>query len=142
VRRIAGCTLVAIVALPVLRDPADLRDDSFPLSTYPMFARARGSQIEMAYAIGVTAAGQRRVLTPRLVGSREVLQAATAIDRAIMTGHTRELCREIASRVATDASVDDITQIRIVHGRHDAMAVVQTGEVGREVDYLRCPVRR
>jgi hypothetical protein len=49
--------LVAAALEPVVRAPAD---DGFPLSTFPMFASARPSELTMLYAQGVTAAGEPR----------------------------------------------------------------------------------
>jgi hypothetical protein len=131
--------LVVAVASPVLRDPDD---DSYPLSTYPMFAHDRGRTVTLAYAIGVTRAGERRVLEPELVGTHEVLQAVMVIDGAIASHELEPLCRRIAIAVAADPDHADVDVVRIVHGTHDAVALVVDGTLGPELDYTRCPVPR
>ena len=128
-----------ITASPVRRDP---RDDGFPLSTYPMFAWKRPTQLTLDYALGVTATGDRRYLTPRLVGSSEVLQALAVIQRARATRSLPALCRAIAARVAADADYRDVVALRIVTGTHDAVDFLVRDVIGREVERARCEVTR
>lgn len=133
--------LVGAVLAPLLRTPDA---DSFPLSTYPMFASQRPTQQTYLYALGATAAGTRRVLDPAHVGTGEVLQALEVFEHAHAAG-SRELaalCSSIAARVAAAADLADITAIRIVSGTHDAVEYLARGRVGEERDIMRCPVRR
>jgi len=131
--------LVAATASPVVREP---RDDGFPLSTYPMFASKRPTQMTLDYALGVTATGERRYLTPRLVGSSEVLQAMQVIHRARATRSLPALCEAIAARVAGDDDYADVVAIRIVTGTHDAVEFLVRDVIGREVERARCEVPR
>jgi hypothetical protein len=131
--------LVVAVASPVLRDPDD---DGYPLSTYPMFAHDRGRTVTLAYAIGMTSAGERRVLEPELVGTHEVLQAVMVIDGAVASHEVEPLCQRIAVAVAADPDHADIDSVRIVLGTHDAVALVVDGTLGPELDYTRCQVPR
>ena len=80
------------------RDP---RDDAFPLSTYPMFAEPRPTTLTMDYALGETAAGERRTLSPRLVGTGEVLQAYARFERAVArAGPARPRCAARSRRAS------------------------------------------
>jgi hypothetical protein len=133
--------LIAATLWPVLDDP---RRDGFPLSTYPMFASKRATQQTYRYALGETAAGGRRTLSPAKVGTGEVLQAIRVIDRAVAGGkaETARLCDAIAARVAADDDFDDVVAIRIVTGTHDAVEYLARDVIGRETELYRCAVTR
>lgn len=133
--------LIGATLWPLARHP---RDDGFPLSTYPMFASRRPTVQTYRYALGETASGQRRTLSPSVVGTGEVLQAMRVIDRALAAGRgeAAKLCVAIAARVAADAARGDVVAIRLVTGTHDAVEYLARGQVGRETDILRCPVKR
>src|SRR5690606_8394838 len=80
-----GLTIIAAVAYPVTFAPGE---DSFPLSSYPMFSyRRERPTIYFARAIG--ADGEERRVPPELVGSSEVMQAAVTVRRAIQGGKKR-----------------------------------------------------
>ena len=125
--------LLVVVALPLLRDP---HEDAFPLSTYPMFAEPRDTALTMEYALGETASGERRTLSPQLAGTGEVLQAFARFETAVRTGHAAELCREIAARLHGT----DIVRVRIVTGTHDAVEYLVRHHIGVERDRARCEV--
>lgn len=133
--------LIAAALSPVLRKPID---DGFPLSTYPMFAWARPTTLTMSYPLGVTAAGGRRYLSPVLIGSLEVLQAMTIVQRAAERGQAglRALCEDIARRVAARSAYGDVVAIRIVQGSHDAVEFLVRDRIGPEAEQARCEVRR
>jgi hypothetical protein len=133
--------LIAATLSPVVRAP---EDDGFPLSTYPMFAFARPTQLTIDYAIGVTALGARRPLSLAMLGTSEVLQARAMIELAVHDGRdaTKRLCDAIAARVAADATAEDVAEIRIVTGTHDAIEYLVHGRIGREVVHIRCLVPR
>ena len=139
--RVATIVLLAAVAWPLARDP---RDDGFPLSTYPMFAVERPTTLTMDYALGETKTGERRTLSPRLVGTGEVLQAYALFDRAVQGPREdlQRLCTQIAERVAHDDDERDIAVIRIVTGHHDAVDYHVRHQVGPEVERIRCLVLR
>jgi hypothetical protein len=131
--KLAGVLLLAMVASPLVRDP---RDDAFPLSTYPMFAEPRSTVLTMDYALGETASGERRTLSPQLVGTGEVLQAFVRFEHAVHTGQAPALCAEIAARLHGT----DIAFVRIVTGRHDAIDYLVHDVVGPELDRGKCKV--
>ena len=135
---------VAVIALgatlsPLLRDPADAKEDGFPLSTYPMFAEKRDRKLRLAYPLGVTTAGERRTLRPIVVGTHEPIQAMVIINHAINRGEHEELCKRIAERVSDDP---ELAFVRIVVGTHDAVDLVLDGTLGKETEFARCPVPR
>jgi hypothetical protein len=109
-----------------------------------MFAFKRPTKQTFRYALGVTAAGERRTLTPLLVGTAEVLQAIRVLDRAVAGGQgaIRELCRTIAARVASEDAFRDIVAVRIVTGTHDAVEYLARNVVGLETELARCEVTR
>lgn len=119
--------------------------DSFPLSSYPMFARAKTSAaMQLHYFLGLTEAGERRYLRPELVANQEVLQARAVIAHAVRRGpaDADQLCRQVADRVAAEDEVADVVELRLVEGRHDAIAFLVDGDVGSERVVARCGVPR
>ena len=133
--------LIAATLWPLVRDP---RDDRFPLSTYPMFASKRPTEQTFRYALGETAVGGRRTLSPALVGTGEILQALRVFDHAVAGGKPEmaKLCAAIAERVAADDEHADVVAIRLVTGTHDAVEYLARDQVGNETELLRCPVTR
>jgi hypothetical protein len=138
---VVSLALIGATLWPVVRDP---REDSFPLSTYPMFAWKRTTLQTYRYAVGETSTGQRRTLSPRVVGTAEVLQALRVLERSIAGGRgaALKLCEQIAARVAVDDELADIVAIRMVSGTHDAIDYLVRGVVGRETELVRCAVPR
>lgn len=136
---VVSVAMLVATAWPVTREPWD---DGFPLSPYAMFATRRPTKLTMDYALGVTRTGGRRYLTPRLVGSAEVLQALNVISRARATRSLPALCEAIAGRVVATGGYDDVVAIRIVSGTHDAVDFLVRDALGREVERARCEVRR
>jgi hypothetical protein len=133
--------LVAATLSPLLRKPAD---DGFPLSTYPMFAWKRPTKLTMSYAIGETAAGERRYLTPRIIGSGEVLQARAIVERAVGKGGAElaALCTKVAKNVALVDAFDDVVRVRFLSGTHDSIEFLVQGKLGPERERARCEVKR
>jgi hypothetical protein len=136
---IISIAMIAATVEPVLRKPWE---DSFPLSPYAMFAYKRPTKLTMDYAFGVTSTGERRTLTPRIVGSGEVLQALTVIQRARANKELPELCAKIASRVADLDRFSDVIEIRIVSGTHDAVDYLVRHIHGPEIVRTTCKVTR
>jgi hypothetical protein len=133
--------LVGATLEPIVRAPAD---DGFPLSTFPMFATPRPTQVVMSYAQGVTRDGRPRMLSPGHLGTGEVMQAFSLIQGAVAAGPRARLalCTAIAARVAGDAALRDVVAIQIVAGTHDAVDYFAGGTLGREVTQERCDVPR
>jgi hypothetical protein len=119
-------------------------DDSFPISTYPMFARPRG-QPTLYAAIGRAADGSERRLAPSLIGSAEVLQAKVLITRSVEQGPaaTQAFCRGVAARVASSSSAAELRDVEIVRRRYDPIAYFVNGPAPLEQELVQsCPVPR
>ena len=122
--------------------------DSFPLSSYPMFAHGRRSaELRAIYAVATDGRGERRYVPPELVANREVLQARAVLDRAARGGKRGSalLCGEIAGRIAAGAGGDPFAGaafVQILRGKHDAGVYFDTGVLGSEKLLARCPVER
>ena len=96
--------------------------DSFPLSTYPMFARARG-QPTLYTAVALAASGREERLPPPLLGSREVLQAKVLIQRSVEAGPEAlaQLCQETAARVAAAPEFGEASSVAILARQYDPL---------------------
>jgi hypothetical protein len=120
--------------------------DSFPLSSYPMFAHNRRSAVLTAvYAVAMDARGERRYVPPEVVANREVLQARAVLDRAARGGKkgVAALCQEIAARIAAgQGALSGAVEVQILRGRHDAGRYFDTGALGEEHILGRCQVTR
>ncbi len=94
--------LLGAVLSPALLDAQDPRNDSFPLSTYPMFSydKPRTATVTSAVALGPN--GLEVPLAPEFIGTSETMQALRTIANAVRAGRerTKELCATIAERVA------------------------------------------
>lgn len=114
--------LLAVQVSPLARGP---HYDSFPWSTFPMFAHGRPDALtHVDRVVAVAADGTSRPVPPRLVANDEVLQAAATLRSTIRRGKksTRALCRQIAARVAADPAWADATRVEIVSLKYDALA--------------------
>jgi hypothetical protein len=132
---VVSIAVIAVVLTPLARDP--IAGDSFPLSTYPMFAFERRLRETFTYAVGRTASGERRTIEPGHVANHEVMQAYMALTRT----PARTLCPQIAARVAADADLEEVVTVEIVRATHDAVALLVRGERGAEKVLHRCEVR-
>lgn len=125
---------------PLARHPDE---DSFPLSTYPMFSRERPREMTMTHAVGLDAEGRAEPLPPRLSsGNREVLQSMVVLQQAVQSGRAGAQCEEIAARVT--AARPEVTHVVIETISFDAVAYFE--EDRREPEardvHARCEVRR
>lgn len=120
---LAGLGATAAVLSPLVSGATD----SFPISTYPMFARAPGQPT--LFAVVATASdGVERSLPPELVGSSEVLQAKVLIQRSVQQGPQAmaALCEATAARVAASDKTGALRFIDIVRRRYDPVAYFVT----------------
>jgi hypothetical protein len=110
--------LVAVMA-PAFGDPAA---DSYPLSTYPMFARPKAKTF-IAFAEGIDDKGHGTRLGPELVANGEVMQASHTLHRAIRGGSERlaHVCARIADGVASDSRLASVVRIRLAEGQFDSV---------------------
>lgn len=114
--------------------------DSFPLSTYPMFAAHRG-EAWVHQVIGVDVTGAAHVLPPKFLGTSEVLQAKVLIRRAAQGSKSRRLrlCRSVADRVEREGL--PYRYVEIVTARFDPIdyLTISPEPVSRR-RLLRCKV--
>ena len=124
--------LVLAVAAPILGPPGE---DSFPLSTYPMFSRARAQVTSLSTAAGFDAGGERLDLSPTVIGgTREVIQASTTVAREVAAGTGERFCREVLGRAP-----DDVAVIEIVTETYDVVAYFDGDTRPQERDvHARC----
>jgi hypothetical protein len=118
---ITACVVGALLA------PVALDRDGFPLSTYPMYSRARGDAVTFATVQAVGADGTTASLSLGIVGdSDDPLVVAGELRAAISDGRAGQRCEEIAARVAGWGGLPpgDI-RIEVVTERHDVVAHVE-----------------
>ena len=129
--------VATIVVLAAVASPAVRNRDSFPLSTYPVYATARGDTVTLATAVGVTADGEvRRLSLSTIARTDDPLIAESAVDRAIASGRAEGLCATIAARAS-----DALEAIEVVEEAHDVVAHAEGREslLDRTL-HARCPV--
>ena len=115
--------LVGALVAPVVLD-----HDGFPLSTYPMYSRARGETVTFATAQAVDRNGNSSTLTLGVIGdSDDPLIVAGELRDAIRNGRAEQRCDEIAQRAAAWSGLPVTTSIAIevVTERHDVVAQVE-----------------
>jgi hypothetical protein len=135
-----GLGLSVLVAAPGFGDP---NWDSFPLSTYPMFARPRSRPL-LYFAEGASRDGARHRLPPSFVANDEVMQATASVRRAVSAGPDamQALCRQIAERVASRGD-DAIVEVRLSSARFDPVRYFSHGpEPVERTTHQRCDVQR
>lgn len=119
---VVGLGATAAVLSPLV----GMEGDSFPISSYPMFAHPRGQPT--LFAVIARAADGREVrLPPSMVGSAEVLQTKVLIQRSVQQGEgaMRALCEGVAARVG--AVPGDLRTIEIVRRRYDPVSYFTSG---------------
>jgi hypothetical protein len=131
-RTIVAVALVVVMVSPALRD-----HDSFPLSTYPIYASARPRTATFGTVIGELADGSWRRLPMSIIASTDdPLIAADRVADAIDDGRSEDLCAEVARRAP-----DDVAVIVVVSERHDVVATAQGRDVPLErIERARCAV--
>jgi hypothetical protein len=140
-RMVLAVLLLVLVASPVLRDATD---DSFPLSTYPMFARL----IErpwLTIAQGEDAKGARQSLPPEVVASVEPMQAMRTLLLAARQGRRplSRLCAQIAKRVVASPRHAAVQRVHIVRARFNPLTYFERAPQPEQVEALTtCKVSR
>jgi hypothetical protein len=138
-----GTGLALAVLAPCL-SPSPFADDSFPFSTYPMFARVVEKRV-IVFADGVTSDTESKRLGPELVANDEPMQAQRTLRLASTSGRKalRTLCGRIAERVAQKGELAAVSRVRIVQGIFDPVKYFDgdAGPESREV-LSECKVRR
>jgi len=134
-----GLSLAVATAWPGFGDPTD---DSYPLSTYPMFARPRDKPW-LDFVEAVDRSGAMTRVGPSLLGSDEVMQAVATVKRAVAAGPdgVGRLCASVAERIAHDPESHALVEVRVVGARFDPLAYFTTGPAPEQkVEHARCTV--
>ncbi len=118
--------LAAVAAVGALVAPVAFDRDGFPLSTYPMYSRARGEAVTFATAQVVDADGVASALTLAVIGDiDDPLIVAGELRDAIRDDRADQRCEEIAQRAARwDGLPPGSVAIEVVTERHDVVAQV------------------
>lgn len=133
--------MVLACAAPLLRDP---RHDSYPFSTYPMFARTL-QRPQLTFAEGLLRSGNAVRLPPELVANDEPMQAMRTLKLTAGEGPEAlaRLCSAIAARTATDARYAEVRRVRISRARFDPLRYFESDAPAPEREPLsECRVRR
>ena len=113
-RRVVTVVVVAAVVAPALRHV-----DSYPLSTYPMYASARPSRATFATAVGIAAGEVRRLPIDVIARTDDPLIAQARVQAAIDGGAAAALCAEIAARAPAGFEA-----VEVVSEAHDSVDLV------------------
>ncbi|HET9929571.1 MAG TPA: hypothetical protein VFQ35_02740 [Polyangiaceae bacterium] len=138
---IVGFGLVGAVVAPFFWERGK---DSFPISSYPMFARPRPKTV-VSFADAIDASGRAQRLSPEFVANDEVMQAAHIVRNAIEAGPERlaALCGRAAQRVAADPLLSSLVKVRLVQARFDSVGYfVRANEPEACTVFYECPVPR
>jgi hypothetical protein len=130
---------VALAVVVVGAVPFVLDHDSFPLSTFPMFAADIDRTQSVDTAVALAADGTVIRLTPAEIGGTTVVnQAASVVTTAIVGGQAEELCTAIAGRVAGEPGA---ATVEVVTERYDAVQWFDGDRTPIDrVVHARCPV--
>lgn len=126
---------MAIVLSPLLRSESS---DSYPISSYPMFARDKGDVVAFTTAVGIDGDGAAHHLSAEiLAATSQPVQAAVSVERAVAAGEADRLCDTIASRITES----DIVSVKVYRGDYDVIAYFD-GETSPldETVYATCEV--
>jgi hypothetical protein len=114
---------VGVLLIGALLWPLTHGRDGFPLSTYPMFSGARGTEAKLAHVVARRADGSATPMPPRMLGTAEIMQAAQiARNAAKDRGRAQELCVRVAERAAADPDWADAVAVEVRTDEYDAVA--------------------
>ncbi len=104
-----------MVVIPaVLMVPALSGHDSFPISSYPMYAFRRANTDRFQAVLGEDSAGVIRPLPMGLVAdTNDTLIAESLIAQAIRNGSAMRLCERVAAHVG--AEIDRVLVVEEIH---------------------------
>jgi hypothetical protein len=142
--RIHGYVVSALLLGAVVY-PLAAKGDSFPLSTFPMFSKARPDVAEIDHVVGIAANGGSRALPPEMVASREVLQAKVTVSLAVKRGKqaAAELCSAAAANVATESGWEWVERLEVRSDTYQVSGYFSGSKQPlRSAVHARCPVTR
>ena len=139
--------VIAAVLSPLRLDPQDPAQDSFPLSTYPMFSYDRGRTASVTIALAIGPDGYEAPIPPGFIATSETMQAMKTLAKSVRQGgeRARELCRAIAQRVASspDPVFAPAVQVAFVRATFDSISYLEGKRLplARQV-HMRCRIPR
>jgi hypothetical protein len=131
-RRLITPAVLAAVLLPAISG-----DDSFPISTYPMYAFARPRTDRFQTVLGETSSGEVGPLPIRVIADTDdPLIAAALVRGAIRNGDADQLCAQVAQRVRIGVS-----RVLVVEEVHDVVArAARSKSLQQRVVHAACEV--
>lgn len=114
-----GAGLVIASSLPAFRPP---KEDAFPFSTYPMFAKKREAP-RFAKAEARQAGQDWAPVPPMFVGTDEIMQAGATVRRA---AKNKKLARALCESIVR-ANQAEYREVRISWVRYDPVAYFVDG---------------
>jgi hypothetical protein len=112
------CRLVFLCVLAAVLSPLLTNHDSFPLSTYPMYAGSAPRLDHFLTVVGVDDAGTIHTLSLSTIArTDDPLIAESLIHQAVRGGWADALCTEVAGRVGPEAA-----SVEVVDELHDVVA--------------------
>lgn len=99
-------------------------NDSFPLSTYPMFSADRQGKVTIAHVVGITASGKRVIPHYRHFGAGGLNQVRRQISAAFRDGRATDVAQQYADSLheaqqtgAAKKAERKIVEVRAVRSR-------------------------
>ncbi len=132
--------LVSALMLVAIASPLIDDVDGFPLSTFPMFSKARPEELTLAHVVLVDG-DRREPVAPGLVFSSEVLQTKVAIARAVSGGPkaASDLCQKVAARLRAEGHGRGSVEVRT--DRYHVLTYVEGNEAPiKSKLHARCDV--
>ena len=121
------------------------RRDDFPLSPYGMFAEAKDENTTITQAVAIADGAPDRPLSPRFLGTDEVLQArATLANASRKKPAAVALCDKIASRVAEEEGFRGAAHVEIRTVTYPTIRYFEdpSMEPAKKRVHARCAVKR
>ena len=121
----AGAVLASLIVLllvfsPVTQNWEKKPEDGFPLSYYPMFAKARDASEHIYHFVGFDAAGKRYDIPYDMVGAGGFNQIRRQIRKRCRSGEGAALIRKVGRRIAGSgkAPYDELVELRLIRGTY------------------------
>ena len=115
-RRVAGgvsLALVAVLLWPVGQNWADMPEDGFPLSHYPMFTAQRAETTIVFHAVAVDAAGRQFNLPGYYAGPGGMNTVRRQMRKMALQGRAQELADRVAARLQRSRAAARVGAVRV-----------------------------
>lgn len=94
-------------------------EDSFPLSTYPMFSAYRAGRVTVPHVIGLTESGERVNLHYSHFGKGGLNHTRRQLSKALCKGHAVEVAQTYADSLAKKPRKEErgVVEVQVVRSR-------------------------